>query len=156
MRYVHKNDHQADHLIEVDLLQQIRGPDDLDYFLWPWHVSHVLYVQGTKDMDLSLGLYIWNCIDPLRCMRLKKVDLDDVALHISNYRISVEDPLRGVEAISEGLPILPELVWISFRRPTEFGNKVVFMPKLRFFIRVSPHLIVNELRQLVSEARVQH
>ncbi len=71
-------------------------------------------------------------------------------------RISVEVPLRGVEAISEGVPILPELVRISFRRPTEFANKVVFTPKLRFFIRVSPHPIVNELRQLVSEARVQH
>ena len=90
------------------------------------------------------------------CMRLKKVDLDDVALHISNYRISVEVPLRSVEAISEGVPISPELVRISFRRPTEFGNKVVFIPKLRFFIGVSPHPIVNELRQLVSEARVQH
>ncbi len=32
----------------------------------------------------------------------------------------------------------------------------VDLPKLRFFIRVSPHPIVNELRQLVSEARVQH
>ncbi len=52
-------------LIEVDLFQQIRGLDDLDYFLWPWHTGHVLYVQGTRDMDLSLGLYIWNCIDLL-------------------------------------------------------------------------------------------
>ncbi len=32
----------------------------------------------------------------------------------------------------------------------------VDLPKLRFFIRVSPHPIVNELRQLVSEASVQH
>ncbi len=65
VRYVHKNDHQADHLIEVDLFQQIRGPDDLDYFLRPWHVGQVPYVQSTRDMDLPLGLYILNCIDPL-------------------------------------------------------------------------------------------
>ena len=32
----------------------------------------------------------------------------------------------------------------------------VDLPKLRYLIRVSPHLIVNELRQLVSEVRVQH
>ena len=117
----------------------------------------MFYMSKVPEIWIFLLVFIFGIALTLwACMRLKKVDLDDVALHISTYRISVEDPLRGVEAISEGLPILPELVWISFRRPTEFGNKVVFMPKLRFFIRVSPHLIVNELRQLVSEARVQH
>ncbi len=117
----------------------------------------MFYTSKVPEIWIFLLVFIFGIALTLwACMRLKKVDFDDVALHISNYRISVEVPLGGVEAISEGVPILPELVWISFRRSTEFGNTVVFMPKPRFFIRVSPHPIVNELWQLVSEARVQH
>ena len=88
--------------------------------------------------------------------RLKKVDIDESSLYISNFRIAIQVPLRSIESVSGSALISPELVWITFRRPTEFGSKIVFVPEMRFFFTgLSPHPIVKELRQLVLEARIR-
>lgn len=47
---------------------------------------------------------------------------------------------------------MPELVWVHLRPPTELGQHIVFMPKVRWFAGFSRHPIVEELRQLSGEA----
>jgi len=84
------------------------------------------------------------------CMRLKKVTLSANTLIISNYRRAVEVPLRDVEVVSGSLLMSPELIWLRFRHPTPFGEKVVFMPKIRFSFGFSRHPLVAELRTLLS------
>ncbi|HTF33533.1 MAG TPA: hypothetical protein VK714_07505 [Myxococcota bacterium] len=84
------------------------------------------------------------------CMRLKTVSMSGDALIISNYRRRVDVPLRDVEAISGSMFMSPELIWLRFRHPTPFGEKIVFMPKVRFHFGFSRHPLVAELRALIS------
>jgi len=86
------------------------------------------------------------------CMRNKQVvlDLDRKVFSISNYRRTIEVPIRDVESVSGSLLVNPELIWLRFRRPTEFGSKIVFMPRMRFFHGFTRHPMVEELRALVA------
>ena len=89
------------------------------------------------------------------CGRLKRVILADSTLAISNYRETIEVPLRDVESVSASLLISPELIWLRFRRPTAFGQKLVFMPSVRFSFGFSRHPLAAELRHLLSDPATQ-
>jgi hypothetical protein len=89
-------------------------------------------------------LFYWSC------MRLKGVRLRGDVLLISNFETEIEVPLRDVEQISGSLLVNPELMWLRFRRPTEFGTKVVFMPPFRFFHGFSRHPLVEELQEMLK------
>ena len=93
---------------------------------------------------LGGGFIYWGC------MRLKTVSMSGDALIISNYRRRVDVPLRDVEVISGSMFMSPELIWLRFRHPTPFGEKIVFMPKVRFHFGFSRHPLVAELRALIS------
>jgi hypothetical protein len=84
------------------------------------------------------------------CMRLKKVRLDGDTLVVSNYLHQIEVPLRDVESVSGSVFVSPELIWLHLRRPGPMGDKLVFMPKLRFSLRLFRHPLVAELRSLTS------
>jgi hypothetical protein len=101
-----------------------------------WQFAFVTAVGG--------GFIYW------ACMRLKTVTLSSNTLTISNYRRRVDVPLRDVEAVSGSLFTHPDLIWLRLRRPTPFGEKIVFMPKVRFHFGFSRHPLVAELRALVS------
>jgi len=88
------------------------------------------------------------------CIRLKRVELDDTALYISNYRTEIMVPLRDVEDITENRWINIDPVTGHFVRDTEFGPSIVFMPKLRWFaFFFSSHPIVAELREAIARSR---
>jgi hypothetical protein len=93
----------------------------------------------------TLFLY-WSCI------RLKRVRLRGDVLVISNFETEIEVPLRDVDRVSGSLLVNPELVWLRFRRPTEFGTKVVFMPPIRFFHGFTRHPLVEELQEMLNAA----
>ena len=86
------------------------------------------------------------------CMRLKKVTLSRDSLIVSNFRDEIQVPLRDIETVSGSLYVNPELIWIEFRRPTAFGSKIVFMPKLRVFHGFTRHPMVAELRSIIANA----
>ena len=87
-------------------------------------------------------------------MRLKTVALDGDVLVISDRGRDVLVPLRDVERVSGSVLMNPELIWLHFRRPTDFGTKVLFMPPLRFFGRYTRHPLVAELEALIARAEV--
>ena len=84
--------------------------------------------------------------------RLKKVALSGSALVISDFKTEISVHLSNVDRVSGSLFVTPELAWINFREPTEFGNKVIFMPKIRWFGGFTRHPIVEELRRLSSSS----
>lgn len=86
------------------------------------------------------------------CMRLKKVYLRQNSLVVSNYLTEVSVPLQQIERVSGSVFMAPELVWVHFRRPTQLGRRIVFMPTMRWFPGFSRHPIVRELWQLTLEA----
>jgi hypothetical protein len=86
------------------------------------------------------------------CIRLKRVSLEGQVLYVSNYRQEIAVPLREISEITENRWINIHPVTIHFHHETEFGESVVFMPKVRWFAFLSSHPIVAELRSLVARA----
>ena len=82
-------------------------------------------------------------------IRLKKVTLEDDLLVISNFKTQVKIPLRDIERVSGSILMNPELVWLHLASPTEFGSKIVFMAKFRFFSGLTRHPVVEELERLI-------
>jgi len=96
---------------------------------------------------LGTALFAWTCIP------LKRVELDDSALYISNYRTDIMVLLRDVERVTENRWINSHPVAIHFLHDTEFGTRIVFMPRRRWFAFFSSHPIVAELRAAVARSR---
>jgi len=87
------------------------------------------------------------------CVRLKRVELDDAALYISNYQKVIVVPLRDIQDVTENRWINSHPVTIHFHRDTDFGASIVFMPTVRWFAFFSSHPIVAELRTAAARAR---
>ena len=81
---------------------------------------------------------------------LKRVRLDGDTLYISNYMREIGVPLGLVELVSENRWINVRPVTIQFRQPTEFGDKITFIPKARPFGPWNPNPIVAELQALAA------
>ena len=79
------------------------------------------------------------------CVRLKRVSIDGSSLVISNYLKEIVVPLQELESVSENRWINIHPVTLAFRRETDFGRSVVFMPRMRWFSFLSSHPVVDEL-----------
>lgn len=103
-----------------------------------------------------LSLLVWIVVSPILYWgfaRLKKVELDGDTLLISGFRGCIRVALRDIESVSGTLLQTPELVWLHFRRPTEFGTKIVFMGRIRWLSsQLEKHPVVREMRELVEAA----
>ena len=107
-----------------------------------------------SGMDWLDWLYFITCIigtpfflwASIQLIRLKRVRIDQALLYISNYRKEITVPLNMVRSVTE-IRWLGRLVTIHFRAPTEFGEKVTFMPTERRGGFFSSHPVVSELRK---------
>jgi hypothetical protein len=93
----------------------------------------------------SVLIYQW-------CVRLKRVSIDDSFLYVSNYLREVRVPLRDVVAVGENRWVNSHPVTITLRSVTEFGDRIVFMPKVRPFGLWSSHPVVAAIREAVDRA----
>ena len=84
------------------------------------------------------------------CVRLKEVSVDDQFLYVSNYLKEVSIPLSEIYDVTENKWINIHPVTIHLKSPSEFGEKIVFMPKTRSFAFFSSHPVVNELKKLAG------
>ena len=118
--------------------------------LWSERTGRSPVPIGMKWMLLLVwvfgGLLLWRT-----CARLKRVQLDGATLLVSDYRTTIRVPAADIEEITENRWISVHPVTLHFRRPTEFGNEVVFMPQVRPFGFVSSHPVVAELRALARD-----
>ena len=87
----------------------------------------------------------FNHVESLPNMRLE-------ALCISNYSSEIAVPLVNVAQVSENRWVNIHPITIEFHADTEFGSRVVFMPKVRWFAFWSPHPVVEEIRGAVDRA----
>ena len=87
------------------------------------------------------------------CVRLKRVEIDNAALYVSNFLREIRVPLRDIEDVTENRWINIHPVTVHFYRETEFGMSVVFMPTIRWFAFFTSHPIVGELRDAARRAR---
>jgi len=86
------------------------------------------------------------------CIRLKRVRMDDRMMYVSNYSREIAVPLVSVAEVKENRWLNIHPVTIEFHHETEFGSRIVFMPKVRWFGLWSSHPVVEEIRTAVSRA----
>ena len=102
--------------------------------------------------DKYLLLFFWIGITILLyliCGRIKRVQLKGNKLNISNYIKSIEVDLSEIESVSGSILLSPELVWFKLRRPTKFGETIIFMPEVRFSsLGFTRHPMVKKLEKL--------
>jgi hypothetical protein len=87
------------------------------------------------------------------CIRLKEVSLDEDFLYVSNYLKEIAIPLSEIQDVTENIWINIHPVTIQLKSPSEFGDKIVFMPPARFFAFFSSHPVVSELKELARSKR---
>jgi hypothetical protein len=90
------------------------------------------------------GFIYWSCV------RLKKVSIDDQYLYVSNYLREIAIPFSAIGDVTYNWWLNSHPVTIYFKEPTEFGDKIVFMPRFRFFPFLGPHPDVERLRRLAK------
>lgn len=119
--------------------------------LWSTRTGAAGVPVASKVMVLLVwilgSLLIWRT-----CVPLKRVQLDGTTLLVSDYRSTIRVPVGDIEEITENRWISMHPVTLHFRRATEFGNDVVFMPKVRVFAFLGSHPVVAELRALAQGA----
>ena len=90
------------------------------------------------------------------CMRLKRVEMDDNALYVSNYLCETSIPLADIDEVTENRWVNIRPVTVTFRCDTDFGSRIVFMPTTRWWRFWREHPVVDELRRASQRARMQH
>lgn len=84
--------------------------------------------------------------------RLKRVEVDDRTLYISNYVTEIRVPLSEVIEVAESGTARWFLLGIDLRNPTAFGQHIDFRPRLRFYWS-GLHPVALGLKGLVERAR---
>jgi len=91
------------------------------------------------------GIFFYIYIIPL-----KRIQLQDKNLIISNYFKTVAIPISEIEKITENRLASHHPVCIHLKQKTIFGKKIIFMPQSRFTLNLfGSHPVVGELRKLV-------
>jgi hypothetical protein len=78
--------------------------------------------------------------------------MDAKALYISNYMTEITVPLTNVAEVTGSRWSNTHDVTIRFHTQTEFGPKIVFIPKSQLFLIGRPHPVVAEIRSAVARA----
>jgi hypothetical protein len=94
------------------------------------------------------GLFLYWC-----CMRLKRVQIDEEWLYVSNYLREIRVPLRDIEDVSENRWINIRPITLTLRRETDFGGQITFMPKTRWWGFWRPHPVIRELDDTMRRMR---
>ena len=100
-----------------------------------WAPMFVAWIVGS-------GFIYWTCI------RLKKVSIDAQHLYVSTYFREIAIPFSFVGDVTNNRWLNSHPITIHFKGRTEFGDKIVFMPPVRFIPFVGPHPVVARLKHL--------
>lgn len=81
-------------------------------------------------------------------VKLKKVSIDRDFLYVSDYFRETRIPLGDIYDVTEFRWLNVHPVTIHLKKPSEFGDKIVFAPPYRHFGFFTSHPVVDELKQM--------
>jgi hypothetical protein len=108
-------------------------------------------LEGTGETLKWVFLFVWmvgSAFIYWSCVGFKKVNIDGDFLYVSNYIKKISIPLSEIQDVTEIVWLNIHPVTIHLKSPTEFGDKIVFMPRVRVFAFFSSHPVVAELKEL--------
>jgi hypothetical protein len=91
--------------------------------------------------------------------QVKFVSVDDRFLYVSSGAKEIQVPLAEVESIDEGGSssepgqISIKYITLRLKTPSEFGEKVVFVPKMHWTFLSTSHPVAEELRAMIKGIR---
>ena len=88
------------------------------------------------------------------CSRVKRVQVDDEALYVSNYWSEVRIPFTEVSHFTQSYMSRPPTVTIHLRSVSPVGQRIVFIPKFRWVL-FGTHPIITELQALCDRANAR-
>jgi hypothetical protein len=100
---------------------------------------------------IFLGFLVLYSLQTWECMRLKTIDVDDHNLYIGNFTKEISVPLSEILNVTPKRWPRWQVVTIHLKSSSEFGNKIEFIPKARFFA-FGQHPVVRELKALAKKA----
>jgi hypothetical protein len=86
------------------------------------------------------------------CRRLKRVQVDEEALYVSNYWSEVRIPLAEVSHLTQSYMSRPPTITIHLRGMSSIGQRIVFIPKFRWVL-FGTHPVITELQALCDRAK---
>lgn len=87
--------------------------------------------------------------------RLKQVEIDDEMLYVSNFVIEDTVALSDIGKVTQARGLNTEPVYVTFKRETDFGNRILFSPRGRNWRFWRAHPVVDELRRASQLARTK-
>lgn len=108
----------------------------------------VVFSEGIEGLPFLFGFFIGFFIFYYTSFRAKEVHIDDEFLYVSNFRRSIQIPLRKVKAVSEIYFWSPTLIFVEFSESTDFGKKIMFIAYFQMF-PTYPHPARKEIEQRI-------
>ena len=124
----------------------------IPFFGAPTIGMFVLTDEGLESPSAWILLLVWiagSAFFLWDSFRLKAVSVDENLLYVSNYLKEIAIPLSHIYDVTENVWLNTHPVTIHLKSPSEFGGRIVFMPKTRFLF-FSSHPVVKELKQLAK------
>ena len=111
-----------------------------------------LLSQGFSENTLIFGsVWILGSIFLfLYLSQMKKVEMDKDKIYVSNYFKTIEINKSEISDVTENIYLNFHPVWIHLNKTTEFGDKIMFMPSIRFMAYFTPHPTVEELKDFAN------
>jgi hypothetical protein len=102
-----------------------------------------------KNFTLSplLFLSLWCALWFVVTSRWKSVYLEGDAIYVSNYLKEIRIPLAVVKSVEASSFTRPRTVIVTLTSPSEFGKRIVFVPREGGF---DASEVAQELRQLAN------
>ncbi len=92
----------------------------------------------------SLVMSVW------MSYKIKRVYVHGDHLLISDYKKEIAVPLSNIYDVTEMRWMQPYWITISFRRPTEFGDSILFIPPFRLLSFWVANPLVEEIRSIAA------
>jgi hypothetical protein len=108
-----------------------------------WLTSDFGNVSLSPVLFLALWCTIWYGVTS----RWKSVYLEGNALYVSNYLKKIRIPLTEVKGVEVSLGTRPCTVVVTLKSPSEFGKRIVFVPKGAGF---SASEVADKLKRLAA------
>lgn len=119
------------------------------FFFWPI-ITHERFIWPA-----AIFAIIWSGIAVSCCylvtMPLKKVNVDDRTLYVSNYINEIAIPLSEIDRVEELYEFRFKPILIHLKSPTLFGQKIKFMPHTEFKWWWKEHSVIGELKEMAEE-----
>ncbi len=101
-------------------------------------------------------LVVWSIVTAFLAWslpRLRKVEVDDEFLYVSNYKKEIRVPLGEIRDCIYHRWWNPPLITVHLLHPCEFGSKFLFVPKTSWIKPLISHPVMEELQSLARQAQ---